>query len=554
MASNASLFYEGKYDSLLSIYSKLETKTSQDLLNCAIAGFLSDGRSPMPELEKAEKMMFSEATKKDDWPLHRSWAVLQYNKALFLLATGDYTAAGKVLDFLWANRRFIANTTLVFVALLMLELAVRVQNPKRAQEASEFLKDIPKDGSFTESLSIPNKEVVRRVAEMIQLSKLRSNVVVETANNNEIAHAFFREVVTTWERSNSDSKNPQKTLSLPQLLPFACAALYLQDHSKMETLLRLAPDQNHCVVLNNRGVLDIIQKRYSSALLLFSKALGTRSKDEIVYPYHRVLYNIGFCLLSKEKPKKAFRYFYSIVPFLSDFPYLWMRLAECCAMYFKKRVAKLRRRYQLTGVIARRLSTASKTYTILPMSDSRLFARYRKTDGISSKLTLEFGEKCARNAMRLCSESQANLKQSAMLLCQYISLELGDWKRAQMLSKSPPGATPDAATRILSMCYTSQAFYMMKDFTNADSTLKKHIFDQIGFCNSNPEYATMIYQTTSRVAEAKKEKDKYIKSLNKCPSEEKNCREVVLLQVAFELQNKRVEKALTCLEEYQDPE
>ena len=322
----------------------------------------------------------------------------------------------------------------------------------------------------------------------------------------------------------------------------------------MGTILGIAPDQGHCAVLNNRGILDIIQKRYSSALLSFSKALATRSKDELGYPYHRVLYNIGFCLLSKEKPKKAFRYFYSIIPFLPQWPYLWMRLAECCAMYFKKRVAKLRRRYQLTGVIARRLSTASKTYTILPMSDSRLFARYRKTDETGSKLTLEFGEKCARKAMMLCNEGQANLKQSAMLLCQYISLELGDWKRAQMLNTSTPGATLDNATRFLSTCYTSQAYFMMKDYDNADSTLNRSVLDQIWFCNSNPEYTTMIYQTTSRVAEAKNHMEKYVKSISKCATEDKNCREVVLLQVAFELQRKRIDKALSCLEEYQDPQ
>jgi CCR4-NOT transcription complex subunit 10 len=215
------------------------------------------------------------------------------------------------------------------------------------------------------------------------------------------------------------------------------------------------------------------------------------------------------------------------------------------------RVAKLRRQYQLTSVISRRLTTPIRTYTVLPMSDIRLFARYPENDEFGPLLTLEFAEKCARNAIEMCGDSHPVLKQKSSLLCEYICLELGDWEQTNELNKALTGPAGDPITKFLSRVYAAQASYMMHDFGNACGLLKPNLIEvQV---NQRLEYATMLYQTAWRAFQANNsEKDKSQIYMNKAAEGDANCREMILTKVAAELQNKKIQNALKCLDSYQE--
>jgi hypothetical protein len=65
---------------------------------------------------------------------------------------------------------------------------------------------------------------------------------------------------------------------------------------------------------------------------------------------------------------------------------------------------------------------------VLPISDVRLFARFPENAELGPLLTPEFAEKCVRNAIETCDESQSVLMQKWSLLSEYICLELGDWE------------------------------------------------------------------------------------------------------------------------------
>jgi hypothetical protein len=136
-----------------------------------------------------------------------------------------------------------------------------------------------------------------------------------------------------------------------------------------------------------------VQKRSSSALLAFSKALTTRERREIIHPFQQIVYGVrlSLSLLLKQQPKESFRHLHPIIPCCPRFPYLWLRHAERCVLYFRQRVVKL------TGFIAQ-THDPTRTYTVLPKSDTR----WAEADDVGATTTLE----CARMAVELSGENQ----------------------------------------------------------------------------------------------------------------------------------------------------
>ncbi|OHT11624.1 hypothetical protein TRFO_03815 [Tritrichomonas foetus] len=549
-----SLFYEGKYDSVIETLDKSPDKSISTHHNLAVSRFLLNGGDLLGEFDKIEKKIREEATFHDSWPLHPSWPLLQYHRALYFFNCGIYKECLDFLNDLWTHSDFIGNYLLLFVSLLTQEFSIRHSNFSLADKANNFIsKNFPNDQAAQNFLKnrISNQNVIKNLVEKIYSNTLRLKLAQSMHVNDISSSSFVRDSLQKMDK-NLDAKK-KKNASIYQILSLSSAALFQQDTKKLETILSLAPNQQHSSILNNRGVLELVQKRYSSALLLFSKALSTSTTHQMIHPYQRIVYNIGLSLLQKQKPKKAFRYLYSIIPSLQHFAYLWLRLAECCVLFFRQRVAKLRRRTQLSSVVARRLSTATKTFTILPTSDAKLFSRYSgKCDGIERNLTLEFGEKCARNAMSLCTEQQSTLKTHAALLCEYICLELGDWQKTFDLSKPMTTSNVEPVTKFLSRIYASQALYMMQDYNQACALIKPNLIEvQL---NKNNEIAIMLYQTAWRAFQAKQDLERSLFYMNKSSELDSSCREVVLTRVAEELKNKRSAPALAALDAYKPKE
>lgn len=254
----------------------------------------------------------------------------------------------------------------------------------------------------------------------------------------------------------------------------------------------------------------------------------------------------------KQKPRKAFHYFYSLLDILQDFPYLWIRLAECCVLFFKKTVSKIRGAKQMSRLIARRLSTPTKTYTILPIRDYKLFSRYgRISEGIEANLTLEFGERCARNALNLCNETQSALRINATLLWEYISLEIGNYEQTIEINKNviANNNINDSVVKFLSRIYASQANFMLGEYQSAFANLKPNLIE----VTLSKECGVMLYQTAWLASLGNNEPDKSQNFLNKAVEIDPNSWEVQLTKAALELQNKRTSQALAILEPKPEP-
>lgn len=529
---SSSLFYDKKYDVLINNLTKTPEQSISKTHNITIANYLYKETNPLSELEETEKKIQKEAIIHDSWPLHPSWPLIQYHKALFYFNTGNEIQCFKTLENIWNHSKFISNYLLLFISILTQEFCIRHNNFQFADNTINFItKNFPSDQVTSNFLKgkINNPNFVTKITETVHTGTSRLKLARSIHENNSLSASFVRESLKKIDKNIDEKK--KKSFLIYQILSLSGAALHQHDFKKSEIILSLAPDQQDPAVLNNRGVLEFDQKRYSSALLLFSKALSTSKSDKIVHPYQRIIYNIGVANLLNQKPKKAFRYLYSIIPLIPYFPYLWLRMAECCVLYFKQRVAKLRKRKQLTSVIARQLSTSTKKYTILPASDAALFARYANPkDSVEEKLTLEFGEKCVKNAIELVKsdESQYSLKASATLLLEYICLELGDWSEAY--ENSQPiilSQNQEPLTKFLSRIYASQALYMMHDYQEACKILIPCLIEvQL---NKNSESAITLYQTAWRTYRANNEIERSMTYMNKLDT---GYREVLLTKVA----------------------
>lgn len=555
MVEQVQRFYEGKYLDLINNLTKIESPTIADAHNLAIAEYLHNDKNPLPKLLEITDRMRTESNQQE-WPMHPSWAIANYHICIYYFKIGKAKACEDLLHYMWEHSNLVEQTLGLFLSLLTIEYSIQYTFFSDSPKALSFLSNnFPTAQSIQNYFKgkINNQQFISLLTEKVHFAKLRYDVARAIKDNNEQSQNFLEDCVSKIAKISPETKT-KKTISLYQIMPISCAALLLNDQTKYTTINGFATTQTHFAILNNNGISEILEKKCSSALLHLSKALNTRKGTEIYQPYHQIIYNIGLSYLlhkDKKKPKKAFRHFYSIIPVLSDFPYLWLRMAECCVDYYKARVAKLRKKTQLSEVIARRLSTPTKMYTILPTSDSKLFARFTpKGEGIDANLTLEFGEKCARRAMALCSNQQSTLSMQAALICEYICLELGDWQRAIELSKHPSLSAANIApvTRFLSKIYASQASFYLQDYANACNLLKPLLIELR--LNQITEYAVMLYQTAWRAHYANQEIEKSMMYQNKALEQNQNCIENILTKVAIDLQNRKQQQALSHIQSY----
>lgn len=552
MQDQSSLFYDKQYSSLINNLNKSPQQSIQKSHNITIAKFLNNQSNPLSELEEIEKKIKNESIIHNSWPLHSSWPLIQYHKALYFFNLGNQIQCLKILQYIWENSDFINTNLLIFISVLTQEFCIRYNNFTLANKTINFMsKNFSSDQAVANFLKnkFSNANVMKNIVETAQINTNRLKLALSIHENSSSSSISISDTLRKVDKSLDPSK--KKNATLPQILSLSGAALYQHDTKKGEAILSLAHEQQDCAVLNNRGVLEFEQKRYSSALLLFSKALSTSKKDKIVHPYQCIIYNIGLSHLQKQKPKKAFRYFYSIIQSIPYFPYLWLRLAECCVLFFKQRVAKLRRRTQQSSVIARVLSTSTKKFTILPISDSKLFSQHLKQgNNIDSHLTLEFGEKCVKNAISLMDsdDPQSEQKLAAILLYEYICLELGDWQMALQISHSIPSQTVKSQIKCLAIIYASQAHYMLHNYQEACQILKL-CFLEMQFVKSS-ESALTLYQTAWRVFQANADLERSITYMTKSLEYDSGCREVILTQVADDLRNKKFDEALKRLKKF----
>ena len=560
--AKVQLFYKGFdsfecfkqiLNSLNEKKSKSELSLQEQHLEIILNFFHNDNFNPIPNLQKLSNIIFSTATSEDNWPINSTYGLIQYHMCIFYYYFRNFQECLKILDNLWKRIRIYDNILQLCISLLTIEICIASQTEDNLQAAKELIEtkflnrkddlcSFLKGKGFSESL-------INSILTRINISNQRITALQSTLHHaTETLECIIKNPIDSSSHSNSDYD------LVYNVLPLMNAALSLNSVNKYESFLNIFPqnqNQTHFVISNGRGIYELMNKRYSTALLHFSKALNSRRDQNLNHPYEQIIYNVGLSLLMKRKPRKAFKYLYSLIPVMSNTPYLWLRLAECCVMYFKNRVQKLRRN-QLSPVIFKKFSTPTRSNTILPTSDAKLFSRFPKETNPKTSfpgennMTLEFAEKCASKAFVL-SENNQQLHFNALLLHLYIFLELGDINRAVELSNANQWLPNDTFYQI----YSSHAYYLKGDSKIAGEKVSKLVLTS-SFNSLPKENLLMIYQTAARVNQSNQDVTKY---LNKASEQDSRSPDVVLTKVAFELQNRRNNnEALNLLNSYGEKE
>ncbi|EAX92672.1 hypothetical protein TVAG_317300 [Trichomonas vaginalis G3] len=550
MSVYQQLFYHGKYDKLLNELLAIQDRSVQETHNLAITRYLITGDSPLPELQKLVDSIKAETLAQTSWPTHPSYALLMYHICLYYFRSSNYQNCIKNLNNIWANIDKIDKVIGLCVSLLTIELAIRTGENENIEKAFNFIQsNFQTPESITSLLASKNidGQIVKEISQNVQYAKLRYDVsqLINKPMDEEVRNQL--EEILSQKEITPDSKN-RSPMSIAQVLPLACAALRLGDQMRFQTVLETADDAVNFSILNNRGISELLQKRYSSALLHFTKSLNSRPNNELIYPYHQVAYNLGISLLMKHQPQNAFQFLYPIIPLMSRSPYLWLRLAECIVMYYKDRIQELRKQTQVNSVIAKKLSTESRTFYILPLPDNKLFDQYKTQN---SNMTLEFAEKCTRNAITLCGYNpQLNsVRRASELLCSFISLELGDGKRAADMGKTVTADnTVDNQQKFLAKIYSAQGHLMVGESEESSKILSRLLIEN----DLKKEKDQLIRHalTFARVGMATNDTKRVENQLQKVSDTDQKKPEWVLTNIAFELQRRHVRQAHQILLNY----
>lgn len=550
--SQPSLFYTENYEQLIASLESAKELSMQESHNLAITKFLKNGENPLPVLQSFVDQIGTETDGTSTWPIHPSWNFLLYHIALYNFCVGNVKECITTLDNLFNHQDNIDVVVMACMSLLGIELFIRFNEDQFLERSQNYLKvHFPTPESVKEALSskISDEKFLNKMVESIQFADLRVQVSKAQKLPPDEAKAIFEKIV---ESSNisQDTKN-RVLLPLKQVIPIANAALLIGDQRYIP-ILESADDQSHFALFNNRGIFELTQKRYSSALLYFSKALNSRKNNTITHPYQQIIYNIGLSLLMKKKPKKAFRFLHSVIPFMSKSPYLWLRLGECCVMHYKQRVAKLRKEKQYSPVIGKKLCTKTHSFIILPQTDYKLYESYPLTgEGVISDLNLNFAEKCTRNAISLCGDKYPQICQNAKLLNSFISLELGDGRRASEMGKSVyTSGNIDQQHQFLAKIYDAQGHYLMGDSTEARGILSRLMIESN--IRSEEEKFAAYSITFTHVCIASNDIKKAQDQLKKATEADVSCNrpEVVLTKVALDLRNHKIKQAIATLNSF----
>lgn len=554
MTSQPALFYQESFDQLLSELEETRDPSMQETHNLAIVKFLNSGENPLPALTPLIDQIRSESAS-EPWPTHPSWNLLNYHVCLYHFYAGNVPECRKVLDSLWKNSENMDKLLLICISLLSIELAIRHGDESNLEQAQDFLKKNCADEEATRAIlhsKVDDEKWCQKILEQIRFKDLRLQVSRAVKMPGDSGKRILEEVLSSVKIS-TDAKS-RTLLPVTQIIPIAQAALYLDD--QYIPVLESSEDQLHFALLNNRGIFEVLQNRYSSALLHFSKALKARKGTMIVHPFQQVIYNIGLSLLMRKQPREAFQFLHSIIPMMSQSPYLWLRLAECCVMFYRQRVDQLRKEKQVSPVIAQKFSTSTRTFIVLPQTDYKLFEKYPlQGDGYVSDLNMDFAQKCTRNAIALCGDNPAlePLKRSAEHLCSFISLELGDGRMAAEMGKrvyTAVSSVADVQRQFYAKIYAAQGYIMTGDTGEAGKILSRLLIE------SNKELkesnkATLIHLLTfTSVGLASQDLKKAQQQLSRVPETDATRPEVILTRVAMELKSRNLPQALAALNSY----
>jgi len=472
MLQQQQAFYQSNFSKLITDIGNVQDPSIQEMHNLAICKYLQAGVSPIAELEKLIVMIKNDSQSSNSSSMS-SYFLISYHLALAYTDFCQFAECEKLLNELWMNIEKADKLVFFFISLLTVELFIRNGQSPLLEQAVQYLNsNFPNSDSVHSLLSSKNIDsgYLLRVLEYYSNYQFRIEVQKAQFSNNENE---CKHIVQKYFPLALDKSSPK--LRIFKSMQLSSLAIKLKDYELLKSIIECSDDQNHCSLLNNVGLMELVSGRYTMALLYFSRALNSQYFHQYVYPYHQIVYHIGLSSLMKGKAKSAFHHLSSIIPLMERSPFLWLRLSECFVKYFQNRIRKLREKSQYSPIIRDKFSTDNRTYYVIPLSDYQVFCLDNEKDPL---ITMSYAERCAKNCIALCSETQKDIKRKAELLCAYIYIIQNDGYKANEACKSLMSDNfADKQQQFLSRIYASQSSFMIGDYEETKILLARMMIE-----------------------------------------------------------------------------
>ena len=552
MSTYQNLYYKGNIEKIEEELKNIYDPTIQEMHNLCISQYILHGVSPLPILIKILKGIETEKNINDgSWVSHPSYSLLKYHLCLFYFMSSDFSNCFLILEQLFNNFLLLNDIIQLMICILTIEIYIRYKNDFYLKESLIFIE---KNYNNLENLTqflIKNEFddlSIKNIRQIIEYKDIRIKIhsLIHQNPTEEIKNELEKELS---KFSISPDLKTRQILSVSLSLSLSSGFLYLNDKLKYQNVLDSTEDPFHFAILNNRGIFELINQRYSSSLLHFSKSINSRYNNDLVYPFHQVAYNLGLSLLMKKKPLKAFQYFHSIIPLMSQSPYLWLRLSESIIMFYKQRILKLRKRNQYSSILSKKLTTNSRTFYLLPLNDNKIFEKDIKK---IKDLNLEFAEKSTRNCIHLCNNNLnlLNIKKSAELISSFIWLELNDGKKSLEMCKEFQKDSLNKQSLDLSKIYLIQSHFISGDFQEAEKILNYFSVER-DLSNQKDRqnvFSFTFFKTLIALGLNKKAEEKLLKD----ESNNLMGSEIILTKIEYEINRKNYKAAINLINSYKD--
>ena len=169
-------------------------------------------------------------------------------------------------------------------------------------------------------------------------------------------------------------------------------------------------------------------------------------------------------------------------------------------------------------------------------------------------MSLEFALKCAENAIHFSKENQDKIRNAAILISAYISLELNEYNNAKEFSKAlfSQNSTADSSSRFTARVYAAQAHCLMHDANSAIDCLNPLLLEVSIGTAMFPEATQMFNLTYEQIYLLNPTLDK--KKNSKMTEKDAESPEFVITQAYVDIKNGKPASGLRILNEYTQEE
>jgi tetratricopeptide (TPR) repeat protein len=333
-----------------------------------------------------------------------------YNEAVICNHARQHLEAVRILHPMFENRDSLSPFLAVRCALLLLNaaLAVHHRNPLTDEEITQICTFLDSQEDF---MAKHDESLLKDTA---SYGLCRTPLLQQYQLLTSQLHLVRKEMGPCLLILHSAYNTASPSTSSPSLLSTNSATSFLPT-----------------LYFNNLGVVHMWLNKPQLASLYFTKAVESfeRNKAQCPYPIadtcpttgtglgisrmgsavSHVLYNIGMCLLLREKFELAFRSFVVATPLLHTFPCLWLKLAQCCVKAHELNIQKekeaqlsdittqnslIQTRQVPTGIAYRLPVRGSTTVTMFHTASPPESA----ATATGQSMSLTFADKCLRNA------------------------------------------------------------------------------------------------------------------------------------------------------------